>query len=121
MKSSLVTLPVHKPNKQVKCFCYSLLGQSTLSLIALVQVIYVQAVRVFFLWLTESGPPSKKSLNFYDLKPENNGEVTDRIATNSGHCIKRKSQSKKRDCDELFFPLSGDEEEDAVEFDSVPG
>ncbi|KAL9956220.1 hypothetical protein ACROYT_G037667 [Oculina patagonica] len=54
-------------------------------------------------------PPSKKSLNFQDTKKADTNGVTDDIVNTSKDA--EQAKSKKRDCDEMFLPLSDDEDE----------
>ncbi|KAJ7390212.1 hypothetical protein OS493_026722 [Desmophyllum pertusum] len=62
-------------------------------------------------------PPSKKSLNFHDDKKLfTNGVTVNNVCTNKAT---EQTKSKKRDCDEMFLPLSDDEDEDARGQDEV--
>ena len=65
-------------------------------------------------------PPSKKSLNFHNENVGDNGVVLKSVLTNNNH-VTRQIQSKKRDCEAMFLPLSNDEKEDAYELNSIPG
>ena len=65
-------------------------------------------------------PPSRKSLKFHDEnKAGDSGVTVNSICTNNN--VTGQTLSKKRDCDEMFLPLSDDDEEDAYELTSVPG
>lgn len=70
---------------------------------------------------SEFAPPSKKSLDFHDIKTAGTNGVT-----RDGVCINQDTEqvkSKKRDCDEMFLPLSDDEDgnTDGQDEPSAPG
>ena len=71
---------------------------------------------------TDFAPPSKRSLNFHDdKKAGENGLTVNGFHQNNNTTVQTKS--KKRDCDELFLPLS-DDDDDANgmdKLDSTPG
>ena len=71
---------------------------------------------------TDFAPPSKRSLNFHDdKKAGENGLTVNGFHQNNN--IAAQTKSKKRDCDELFLPLS-DDDDDANgmdKLDSTPG
>lgn len=70
-----------------------------------------------FICITDFAPPSKKSLNFHDdKKAVTNGVTVNNVCTNKAT---EQTKSKKRDCDEMFLPLSDDEDEDACGQDEV--
>ena len=75
-----------------------------------------------FNFYTDFAPPSKRSLNFHDdEKAVENGLTVNGFHQNNNMAAQTKS--KKRDCDELFLPLS-DDDDDANgmdKLDSTPG
>ena len=66
----------------------------------------------------EFAPPSKKSLNFaVTMNNAMNGGTVDNVCTSK---TAEQAKSKKRDCDEMFLPLSSDEDEDFSGQDKPP-
>lgn len=66
--------------------------------------------------------PSKRSLNFHDdKKAGENGLTVNGFHQNNNTAARTKS--KKRDCDELFLPLSDDDDDTngKDKLDSTPG
>lgn len=59
--------------------------------------------------IIDFAPPSKKSLNFHDTKTAGTNGVTEDIIYTSKDA--EQAKPKKRDCDEMFLPLSDDEDE----------
>ena len=65
---------------------------------------------IYCIYYTELAPPSKKSLNFSEtINNATNGGTMDSVNTST---TTEQAQSRKRDCDEMFLPLSSDEDED---------
>ena len=57
-----------------------------------------------------SAPPSKKSLNFHNAENVGSSGLTGNNVRNSKDA--ERAKSKKRDCDEMFLPLSDDDEDE---------
>ena len=98
-----------------KSTCFGLLDSTFLSL---ARVNKSHAI-IFY---TDFAPPSKRSLNFHDgKKAGENGLTVNGFHQNNNTAARTKS--KKRDCDELFLPLSDDDDDTngKDKLDSTPG